>query len=84
MAAKLTPTQQRMLALLSDGRPHARQELHALLCDDLGRLSNIQPHLSHIRKAIRPKGHAIVCEIVEQRQVYYRRANLRQYRRKKS
>lgn len=63
---KFTPTQQRMLDTLSDGRPHTRAELHACLADELGSTSNISSHLSEIRKALRPKGQDIVCQ-------YYRR-----------
>jgi len=70
-----TPTQRRMLALLADGRPHTRRELHALLWDEQGRLSNIQPHLTHIREHIRPKGEEIICEI-RNRQICYRRVRL--------
>ena len=69
-AKQLTPTQRRMLALLADGKPHCRQALHALLWDEHGRLSNIQPHLSHLRKFLRPHRQEIICEIVHRRICY--------------
>lgn len=58
-----TPTQKRMLAVLADGKPHRRKELHACLCDEMGPLSNIRAHLTHIRKRLRPLGMDIVCQL---------------------
>jgi hypothetical protein len=71
----MTPTQRRMLSLLADGRPHTRRELHALLWDEQGALSNIQPHLSRLRHTLRPKGQEIICEIVNRR-ICYRQVRL--------
>jgi hypothetical protein len=70
-----TPTQKRMLRLLADGLPHPRTELFQCLVDDLGPLSNIQPHLSHLRKRLRPKGQDIICEI-DRRRICYRQVRL--------
>ena len=58
----LTSTQQAMLSVLADGRPHRRGELHACLPDELGAMSNVQPHLTAIRKVLRPRGQEIICE----------------------
>jgi DNA-binding response OmpR family regulator len=58
-----TPTEQRFLALLSDGLPHDRRELHSLLWDEYSELSAIQVHLSNIRKRLRPRGEDIICEL---------------------
>lgn len=71
----LTNVQKKMLAILSDGLPHSRQELHACLSDDMGPLSNIQSHISGIRKVLRPKGQDILCEIFN-RTVHYRQVRL--------
>jgi len=71
----VTPTQRRMAALLADGKPHTRRELHALLWDEQGKLSNICEHLSRLRKIIRPQGEEIVCEIVH-RKICYRHVRL--------
>lgn len=70
MTAQYTPTEQRMLDLLGDGQPHRREELHACLYDDLSVCSNIQPHLSRIRRKIRPRGLEIVCELLSRRICY--------------
>jgi hypothetical protein len=57
----LTTTQKRMMAVLSDGLPHDRHELHACLDDELSALTAIQPHLTYIRKAIRGRGEDVLC-----------------------
>jgi hypothetical protein len=59
-----------MLELLSDGKAHTRAELHGLLWDDQGALSNIQVHLSQLRKVVRPQGGEIICEIANRRICY--------------
>jgi hypothetical protein len=53
---KLTPTQQRMIDVLGDGKLHTRQELHTCLCDRLGSLNNIREHLNLLRKKLQPAG----------------------------
>ena len=70
-----TPTQSRILRVLSDGRRHSRKEIHGCLVDELGELSNIQAHLSNIRKKLRPIGEDIICEFY-QRTIYYRHVRL--------
>lgn len=58
---KFTPTQQRIVDLLSDGKPHTRKELHGCLWDELASRSMIKYHLCHIRKVLRPRGEDILC-----------------------
>lgn len=58
-----SPTERRMLAVLADGMPHSRKELHACLLDDMGALSNIQPHIKSLRPKLQRKGQFIVCEL---------------------
>lgn len=70
-----TPTQKRMLAVLRDGLPHTREELHACLPDDLSELRAIQAHISHIRKHLRVVGEEIVCEYYL-RKLHYRHVRL--------
>ena len=70
MAVELTKTRKKMLALLSDGKPHSRKELHACLWDQMSPLSNIQSHICMIRKAIEGSGKAIVCEIYKSKISY--------------
>lgn len=60
-----------MLDLLADGISHSREELRALLPDELGAISNIRTHLTAIRKQLRPQGRDIICEI-RAGQTYYR------------
>ena len=71
----LSHVQQKMLAVLSDGLPHHRSELHACLWDDQGPIGNIKPHLNMIRKVLRPKGEDIVC-IFLHRRICYRHIRL--------
>lgn len=66
----LTPTQARMMALLADGLPHARGELRLCLHDELGAVSNIEPHLTAIRKHVRPSGRDVLC-VIHRRTVHY-------------
>jgi hypothetical protein len=72
MTEGLTPTQGRILSLLSDGRPHGRREVHSLLGDELQPLSHVQRHISVLRKRLEPRGETIVCELRHRRQVCYR------------
>jgi hypothetical protein len=67
-----------MLDLLADGQPHTRAELHALLWDEQGAITNIQPHLSQLRKVVRPQGGEIICEIANRRICYRHVLLLRQ------
>jgi hypothetical protein len=58
----MTPTQARMHAVLSDGLAHTVEELIACLADELGDRTNVQPHLTHLRKKL-PMGESIACII---------------------
>lgn len=73
--ATWTPTERCMLAVLADGYPHTREELHACLYDDRGALSNIRVHISAIRKKLRPRGEDVACELLAGK-VYYRHVRL--------
>lgn len=59
---RLTPTERRMLTMLSDGMPHDREELQKCLWDDRGDKVNIKPHLSRIRRVLRLDGEDVICE----------------------
>lgn len=72
---RYTPTQQRMVDVLSDGQPHRREELHACLVDELGAVENIRVHLSALRAKLRPLGEDILCEY-RGHQFYYRHVRL--------
>ena len=62
-AAGYTETEQKMLAILSDGFRHRPHQLFDCLWDEEGRLENIQMHISNIRNRLRPQGQDIVCEL---------------------
>lgn len=70
-----TPTQRKMLAVLSDGLPHSKVELHACLHDDLGEMSNIRVHLANVRKHLRPKGQDVLTQFINRR-LHYRLVRL--------
>jgi hypothetical protein len=57
-----TPTQSRILAILSDGMPHRPAELKmALANEELASMNALRVHLAHIRQKLRPRGEDIVC-----------------------
>lgn len=58
-----TPTQKRMLAVLSDGEGHTREELHACLGDDLASGGAVRVHIAILRKKLAQVGQAILCEV---------------------
>lgn len=60
MSNGFTPTQSRIMAVLSDGRAHSAQELQSCLYDDLGVITNVKFHITMIRKILRPLGQDIV------------------------
>lgn len=72
---RFTNVERRILNVLSDGLPHRKEELHPCLADELGPLTNLHPHITNIRKKIRPKGEEIVCELVARR-INYRHVRL--------
>ncbi len=61
------PIQRKMLAILADGMPHRKQELFACLSvsDDQIPWSNIRRHMTPLRKHLRPKGHDIICMLID-------------------
>jgi DNA-binding response OmpR family regulator len=71
-----TPTQQRMLAILADGMPHTREELHTCINDDLADMHVVNVHISLLRRKLRPIGQDIVKEIGFQFKHYFRHIRL--------
>lgn len=55
-----TPTERRMLAVLSDGRPHTTEELMACLYDELSERSAVKAMVFKLRRKLRAIGHDIV------------------------
>lgn len=71
---KFTPIQQKIINLLSDGRPHTKEELYVAMGmegltieEDLSnrqdhlKAVNLANHVSKIRKILQPYGQDIVC-----------------------
>jgi hypothetical protein len=54
-----TPTQRKILAVLSDFGDHPIEELVACLPDDLGDRNNIHAHLTALRGRLRPRAQDI-------------------------
>jgi len=73
---KFTPTEKKMLEILSDGRPHRRKELHAC-CGPSSERGTVYRHVSSIRTKLKPKGENIVCVLLN-RSVHYQHVRLLQ------
>lgn len=56
---QFTPTQQRIVDLLSDGLGHSKDEIYGLLLT-AGHVNHIQQHISNIRRILRPVGQDIL------------------------
>jgi hypothetical protein len=61
MTKSPTATQRRVLALLSDGMPHTKEQIRACLHDDMGSLDNVKVFIYYLRRIL-PPGQAIICE----------------------
>jgi DNA-binding response OmpR family regulator len=70
MVIYYTPTEERILRVLSDGLPHSHDDLRELLCDDMAVKRTINTHVSNIRRKLKPLGQTIVCEYIRKRQHY--------------
>ena len=76
VAPVFTPTQQRLLKLLSDGMPHTRKELVKCLDDELTSLDTVNVHISYLRRKLRPIGQDIICEMGSSYKLGYRHVRL--------
>jgi len=59
-----------MAALLADGKPHSRQELHKLLHDELSGMGAVSRQVCEVRKAAREQGGEIICQLLNGRICY--------------
>lgn len=71
-----TPTQARILHILSDGLRHSQQELMCALDDDLADTPALDMQLHRLRKKMEPEGETIVKETVSGPKVCYRHVRL--------
>jgi hypothetical protein len=69
-----SPIQGKILEALSDGMPHAPEELLALI-DSEASIGNLQNHLSLMRRKLRPLGHDILA-VYHDRTLHYRHVRL--------
>lgn len=59
---RFTPTEQRIVDLLSDGRYHTLEEMRRVMGDELADTCTVTVHLFRIRKKIKPHHQAILRE----------------------
>ena len=71
---EFTPTQIRMLEILSDGLPHTKDELHKC-CGPSG-LWAVPNHVSSLRKKLNRRGQDIVCRKVQNGPMCYQHVRL--------
>lgn len=71
VATLFSPTQARLFAVLADGLPHSPEELCAVI-DSEATMANLKPHLSVMRRSLRPDGDDVLP-------VYYNRKLHYQY-----
>ena len=71
-----TPTQQRILNVLSDGMPHTKEEMRDCLNDELSGGNNLRVHLTYLRKKLRTVGQTIVYEFQWPNKMLYRHVRL--------
>lgn len=56
---EFTPTEKRILAILSDGKPHTREELKTALWDELGSIQNLAARMTYLRRKLGRRGEGI-------------------------
>lgn len=59
--SEFTPTQKRLLEVLSDGMMHSNYELLGCLNDELASIGTVRAHIYYLRTRLRPKGYDIVA-----------------------
>ena len=72
---ELTPTQQKIIDLLSDGLKHSREELHNLINPNANK-SNVHIHISQLRKLLLSRGEDIAGEVGFGMRITYRHVRL--------
>ena len=60
MDLKLTPTQQRLYDVLSDGKAHTFAEMFACIDDELSSRDNLHTHVTYLRRKLRTISQEIV------------------------
>lgn len=70
-----TPTQKRIIAVLSDGKRHERKEVLESLGDSQAGYNNLHYHIHKLRRVLEEGGQTIVCELYK-RKIHYRQVRL--------
>jgi hypothetical protein len=70
----VSPIQQQMLEILSDGLPHLRSELHTC-CGPSSEKGTVSWHVHRIRQFLKPKGEAIIC-VLHHNRIHYQHVRL--------
>jgi DNA-binding winged helix-turn-helix (wHTH) protein len=71
MRLKFTPTQQRIINLLSDGKAHDKYELlEKCMEDELASVGTLAVHICNIRKQLHTIGEDILCVFVQRKYAY--------------
>lgn len=66
---EFTPSEKRVLGVLSDGFPHTKDEL--LPCLDYSRTHNaLGQKMFHLKKKLQKRGETILCEYYFQKYMY--------------
>ncbi len=71
-----TPTEKRILAVLSDGMGHTRDELFDCLSDELQNKGNVGSVLCNLRSKLLQKGETVVCVMGQGYKKYYQHFRL--------
>lgn len=61
MTTELTPTEQRLYDILSDGLAHPSAQLHATLGDDMTDMVTLRMHISNLRRKLQHHGRDIAA-----------------------
>jgi hypothetical protein len=67
---RMTPTEERLMAVLGDGEPHSREELVACLNDELSSWDSVKSTISVLRKKLHPGRQTIVCQVLNRKFKY--------------
>ena len=66
---RFTPTEAKILELLSDGESHSKEEVALYIEPELGQ-TNVSFHMMNIRKKLISKGENILCVYNNRRRFY--------------
>lgn len=66
MTERFTPTQKRILSVLSDGQPHTKAELLDAIAEG-ATMNTFSVHLAAIREILRPSGQDVIPQYTGKR-----------------